>query len=306
MKIVSNFKNSNFENCLNHIPVLLNEVLKVLDPKPYENFIDCTFGWGGHSRAILEKTAPRGKVLGIEWDSQSLAKLWRENWLDPRLAIENDSYVKVAAIAKRHDFNDVSGILFDFGMSSWHIDQSGKGFAFSKDEPLDMRYQKSQELTAAKIVNEFSRAELEKIFFEYGQEKKAKKLAAAIVKARTAKPIETTWQLTKTAEKHIDPRRKNQSLARIFQALRIAVNDELGNIKTGIEQGFEIMAKGGRMAAITFHSLEDAIVKNKFKELAASGRAIAICKKPIMAGAAEVEKNSRARSAKLRAILKIS
>lgn len=287
-----------------HIPVLLEETIAALDPKPNENFIDCTFGFGGHSLAILKKTAPAGMVLGIEWDRQSLENLPSEIRENKRLIIENDSYANIAAAAERHNLNKIDGILFDLGMSSWHVDESGKGFSFSRDEPLDMRYA-STGIAAAEIINKYPASELAKIFGNYGQERGAKKIALAIEKARSQKPIETTMQLAKLIEKIAGPRQKIQSLARVFQALRIETNREFDNIEKGIADGFEILGIGGRMAAISFHSLEDGIVKKKFKEFFSQGRAAILFKNPVVGGEEEIRQNPRARSAKLRAIVKI-
>ncbi|UMX47466.1 MAG: 16S rRNA (cytosine(1402)-N(4))-methyltransferase RsmH [Candidatus Nealsonbacteria bacterium DGGOD1a] len=286
-----------------HIPVLLKETIKALDPKPGENFIDCTFGFGGHSLAILEMTAPDGIVLGIEWDDRSLDSLPAEIRQNKRLIIENDSYANVEAIVKKHNFNKIGGILFDLGMSSWHLDESRKGFSFSKDELLDMRYS-SGGTTAAEIINKYPVPDLERIFKDYGQEGNAGKIVETIEKARSRKPIETTRQLAALIEKIPGPPRKRPGLARIFQALRIEVNREFENVEKGIGDGFNLLEDGGRMAVVSFHSLEDGIVKRKFVELAKSGRAKLIFKKPVVASRQEISKNPRARSAKLRAIMK--
>jgi 16S rRNA (cytosine1402-N4)-methyltransferase len=289
-----------------HIPVLLKETIEALEPKPGQNFIDGTFGWGGHSQAILELTAPDGMVLGIEWDRESLAALPESIKDNKRLIIESGSYTEIAAIAQKRNFNRINGILLDLGMSSWHVDESGKGFSFSKDEPLDMRYSKDSQLTAAKIVNEYTAAELERIFRDYGQEDRAKKIAAAIVKARVQKRIDSTRTLSIIIERVAGGSSVRNRATKVFQALRIAVNREFENISQGIDRGFQIMENGGRMAVITFHSLEDGIVKRKFQELARSGRAKLIFKKPVECGKDEAVSNPRARSAKLRAIEKIS
>ncbi len=279
-------------------------MIEALDPKPNENFIDCTFGWGGHSLAILEKTAPEGRILGIERDAQSLAGLCEEIKQNPRLIIVNDSYVNIAAAAKIHNFENVSGILMDLGMSSWHVDQSGKGFSFAKDEPLDMRYDSSDEFNAADVINDWQVKDLEKIFKDLGQDAKAKKIAQAIGTARKIKSIETAARLAQIV-KMAAPKGGTKSLARIFQALRICVNHEFENIKQGIAAGFEIVKPGGRIVAITFHSGEDKIVKTEFRELVVAQKASVVFKKPVVCGVDEMAKNPRARSAKLRAIEKI-
>jgi 16S rRNA (cytosine1402-N4)-methyltransferase len=289
-----------------HIPVLLKETIAVLDPKPNENFIDCTFGWGGHSRAILEKTAPGGRVIGLDWDGQSLDCYKSANPVSGRLVLENLNYANIRESAAVKTIAPINGILYDLGMSSWHIDESQKGFAFSKDEALDMRYDRNRETTAADIVNGAAAKDLERIFSEYGQERAAKKIAKAIEVARKQKKIETAGHLAAIVARIVGPAQKNSALARIFQALRIEVNRELENVEKGLAEGFEVLAPGGRMAVITFHSLEDRIVKIKFREWADSGRARAISDKPIIPGEEEVRKNPRSRSAKLRAIEKIA
>lgn len=291
---------------MEHIPVLMKETIEILDPKPGQNFVDCTFGRGGHSRELLEKTAPDGIVIGLDWDGQSLESYKKNNIVPERLILEKLNYADIHDSQTVKDNYPISGMLYDLGMSSWHIDESGKGFAFSKDEPLDMRYDSQSPLTAARIVNEFMAQDLEKIFSEYGQEKDSKKIAKAIVSVRRSKPIETAGQLAAVVSKVAPPAHRNAALARIFQALRIAVNRELDNIEKGIGGGFELLAPGGRMAIITFHSLEDRIVKQKFRELVDLGRARLMLEKPLAPQNEEIIINPRSRSAKLRAIEKIS
>jgi len=288
-----------------HIPVLLDETIAALDPKPNDNFIDGTFGWGGHSLAILAKTAPRGMILGIEQDKESLAALPARIKENSRLVLENGNYADIAAIVQKHKFSNIAGVLLDLGMSSWHVDESGKGFSFSKDESLKMRYDSDIPIDAADIVNDYPVGELEKIFTNYGQEKFSKRIAAVIEKERCRRRIESTGQLAELIRAAVPPPQKISAAARIFQALRIAVNREFENIKHGIAGGFEILRPGGRMAAITFHSGEDKIVKNEFRALVDSCRAELIFKKPIACGLEEARRNPRARSAKLRVIEKL-
>lgn len=285
--------------------MLLEETIRLLDPKPGQNFIDCTFGRGGHSRALLEKTAPGGTVIGLDWDGQSIESYKAKNRLEERLILENLNFADVAVSPAAKKIGKIDGILFDLGMSSWHIDESGKGFAFSKDEPLDMRYDSQNPVTAAQIVNGQPIEELERIFSEYGQERAARKIAKAVESARREKKIETAGHLAAVVAKIAPRAHRNAVLARAFQALRIKVNRELENIEKGLGGGFELLAPQGKMAVITFHSLEDRIVKIKFRELVKSGRARLIIEKPIVPGKGEIEANPRSRSAKLRAIEKI-
>lgn len=290
---------------MDHIPVLLKETIAALDPKPNENFIDCTFGRGGHSLAILEKTAPEGIVLGIERDKESIATLPQNIQKNSRLTVINDSYANIGGIARKNDFKRIKGILLDLGMSSWHLDESGKGFSFSKDEPLDMRYDSVAGITAKQIVNQYSQDELEKIFRDFGQEKNAKKIAVAIVAGRRKKEIATARDLSEIV-RGLPRSRSRASIARIFQSLRIAVNDELGNTRKGIAAAFGMLETGGRIAAISFHSLEDKIVKEEFKKLVGQGKARLLFKKPIVPRPEEIAANPRCASAKLRAIEKIA
>ncbi len=274
-----------------HIPVLQKEVLKYLDPKPNENFIDCTVGEGGHSVAILERIAPRGKVLGIDLCLTPRIK-------HPRLILVNDNFVNLKNIVEKYKFKSVQGILFDLGMSSWHLEESGRGFSFKRKEPLDMRYDKLSPLSAEKILNFWSKFEIEKILREYGEEKKSRRLAEIITKARKLKPLENTLQLRKMSLS------AGANPQKVFQALRIAVNDELENLRRALPQAVEILAKGGRLVVISFHSLEDRIVKNYFREKAGEASIKILTKKPITPSVREIKSNPRARSAKLRAIIK--
>lgn len=270
-----------------HIPVLQKEVIQYLDPKPNENFIDCTIGEGGHSMDILEKNGPRGKVLGIDFQLRLKPK--------ERLILAEGNFANLKNIVEKNKFGSVSGILFDLGMSSWHLEESGRGFSFKRKEPLDMRYDLNNQLTAEKIVNFWSKIEIEKILQEYGEEKKAGIIAEFIAEARAVKPIENTLQLAAIINKAgANPRQT-------FQALRIAVNDELNNIKKSLPQAVEILEQGGRLAVISFHSLEDRIAKNFFKNPSFE----ILTKKPVVPGRQELRNNPRSRSAKLRAIKKI-
>lgn len=257
-----------------HIPVLKKEVLGSLDPRPNENFIDCTLGEGGHTLAILEKIAPRGKVLGIDYQLRIRPQ--------KRLILSEDNFANLKNIVKGCGFGPVHGILFDLGYSSWHLEESGRGFSFRKKEPLDMRYDLKHKLTAEKIISYYSKFEIEKILTEYGEEKKAGKIAEKIVESRAAKPIKNTLQLAGVI------RMVGVAPHRTFQALRITVNNELGNLEKALPQALDILEDKGRLAVISFHSLEDKIVKQFCKE------------KPIMPGSGEIKINPRARSAKMR------
>jgi len=292
-----------------HIPVLQKEVIEYLDPKPNENFIDCTIGEGGHSLAILEKNAPKGKVLGIDVDAEVIknTKYYIQNTIyKNRVVLVSDNFANLKEIVRREKFIKVCGILLDLGMSSWHLEESGRGFSFLRNEPLDMRYNLENPLTAEKIVNYWSKSEIEKILREYGEERFAKKIAERIIESR-AKPIETTFQLIEII-KSVIPRKyqagRLHPATRTFQALRIAVNDELNNLEKTLPQAINVLNRGGRLVVISFHSLEDRIVKNFLKKCGGDAYVKLITKKPIGPSKEEIIKNPRSRSAKLRACQK--
>jgi len=286
-----------------HIPVLQKEVIQYLDPKSNENFIDCTVGEGGHALAILEKTAPKGKILGIDADPEIIKSLK----LSSRIILVCDSFVNLKEVVEKTRFKSVQGILFDLGLSSWHLEESKRGFSFQRNEPLDMRYNPRSPLTAARIVNYYSFQEIEKILKEYGEERFAQEIAKEIITIRKIKPIETTFQLAEII-KRATPRwyhwKKIHPATRTFQALRIAVNDELNNLRKTLPQTIEILKPGGRLVVISFHSLEDRIVKYFYREQASVNRLKILTKKPVTPSKEEMKINPRSRSAKLRACLK--
>ena len=287
-----------------HIPVLQKEVLEYLDPKPNENFIDCTIGEGGHSLAILEKTAPEGKVLGIDWNEEIIKNTKYKNRIIPVC----DNFVNLKEIIVKQKFKKISGILFDLGMSSWHLEGSGRGFSFLKKEPLDMRYNPQNPISAEKILNYWSREEIEKILREFGEERFSKEISEKIIETRKIEPIKNTFQLVEIVKRAMSSRYLYQKInpaTRTFQALRIAVNNELNNLEESLPQALEVLERDGRMAIISFHSLEDRIVKNFFKNQAQEGKIKILTKKPVVPAGNEVKINPRSRSAKLRAAVKI-
>lgn len=295
-----------------HIPVLQKEVLQYLDSRPNENFIDCTAGEGGHTFAILEKNGPKGKVFAIEIDSELHERLKdlkkRIPQVKKRLILIQDSYINLKEIVKKSKVRSVSGILFDLGLSSWHLEESKRGFSFLRSEPLDMRYDLSNPLTAEKILNFWSKQDIEKILKEYGEEKYATIIAERIIEERKIKPITKTSQLTGIIKNSVPKRYQNGRLhfaTKTFQALRIAVNDELNNFKKALPQALEILKKNGRLIVISFHSLEDRIIKNFLKEGAKEGSLKILTKKPIRPNFQEIKINPRSRSAKLRAAIKL-
>ncbi len=291
-----------------HIPVLLKEVIEYLNPQPNENFIDATIGEGGHSLAILKKIAPQGKVLGVELDSAIYETVKNKLKNEKRLILVNDSYVNIKKVVKEKQFQPVNGILFDLGMCSWQIDESKRGFSYLKDEPLDMRFSPKSTLTAAEIVNFWKIEDLERILRDYGEEKYARRIALAIKEDRRKKRIVGTQELVEILKKALPKNYDNYRLhpaVRTFQALRIAVNNELENLKMGLILASEILAPQGKIVVISFHSLEDRIVKFFFRDNAKQNTLKILTKKPITSSQEEIKNNIRSRSAKLRAALKI-
>ncbi len=302
-----------------HQPVLLKEVLQYLDPQPNENFIDCTIGGGGHSEEILKKTQPSGLLLGIDWDEEILAKLKKTlKKYAERLLLVNDNFAHLKEIVKKNNFQNVQGILFDLGLSSYQLAKEERGFALRHAGPLDMRFSKKTKITAREIINNWSEKRLAGIFKEYGEERFAFRLAKRIVLQRRKKPIATTADLANIILSAIPQRYQHRRLhpaTKVFQALRIAVNNELENLSLGLTSAKDVLEKGGRIAVISFHSLEDRIVKNFFrkesKDCLCPKEFIAcrcdhkktlkiITKKPITPSQKERETNPRSRSAKLR------
>ena len=291
-----------------HIPVLKDKVIEYLAPKPNEHFIDCTIGQGGHTTAILAKTGPKGKVLGIDQDSAFLSQLKQtvQKTYKNRLILAEGNFAHITTIAQQEKFKPVHGILFDLGFSSLHIEESKRGFSFTKQEPLDMRYSVSNPLTAEKIVNYWSKADIERILKEYGEEQFSKEIAKALAEQRTRMPIVKTTQLVKIIEEATPNwyhRKKAHPATKTFQALRIAVNRELENIREALPHAVELVEPNGKIAVISFHSLEDRIVKNFFKTHPSLSM---ITKKPITPSLQEQKTNPKARSAKLRVALKLS
>jgi len=293
-----------------HKAVLKKEVLQYLNPQANENFVDCTIGEGGHAEEILLKTKPDGKLLGIDLDPQQIiSSHWLEAHFQNRVILVNNSYSNLQEIIERKNFKPINGILLDLGMSSAQLDGTEKGFTFKIDQGLDMRYNDQVGyLTAEKIINEWPEEKIEKIIREYGEEKFSKKIAKKIVESRKQGRIRTTFQLIEIIKNATPPqyqRGKIHYATRTFQALRITVNDELENLKKVLPQAIESLEIDGRLVVISFHSLEDRIVKKFFSEESKKGTIKILTKKPVIASSAEIKENPRARSAKLRAAIKI-
>ncbi|MFA5431414.1 MAG: 16S rRNA (cytosine(1402)-N(4))-methyltransferase RsmH [Candidatus Paceibacterota bacterium] len=287
-----------------HIPVLLKEVIEYLNVKPNSNYIDCTLNGGGHTREILEGNGPKGKVLGIEIDKEIFEKIEKEKI--ERLVPVNDSYVNIRKVAEENGFNKVDGILFDIGMSSYHVDEAERGFSFNKDEPLIMNY--STGLTAEEILNEWKEEEIEKILKKYGEEEFSRKITKKIIEKRKLGKIKSTLQLVsiiKEATPGWYHHSKTHFATRTFQALRIKVNNELDNFREALPEALNLLEKEGKLVTISFHSLEDRIIKEFLKEKEKNGEVRIITKKPIVPTDEEIALNPRSRSSKLRVAIKI-
>lgn len=284
---------------MTHIPVLLDEALRFLDPKPGGQFIDATLGAGGHTRALLERTAPDGKVLAMDQDESalSIAKAALEPF-GSRVVLVHANFRGVRTVAETLGFAGCDGVLADLGMSSMTVDDPSRGFSFMREGPLDMRMDRSQALTAAGVVNTYSEKEIADILYKYGEERRSRPLARSIVRSR---PLERTTDLVRAIERVSGGPRHGQihPATRAFQALRIYVNAELESLEEFVDASMAVVRPGGRVVVITFHSLEDRIVKRSFRSPAVPGRVLT--KKVVTASNEETRRNPRARSAKLRA-----
>jgi 16S rRNA (cytosine1402-N4)-methyltransferase len=281
-----------------HRAVLLNETLSYLDPQPGGRFIDATFGAGGHTQALLERTAPTGSVLALDLDDAALeAGLELKRACGDRLTLVKANFRDIFPVAQEHGFADVDGILADVGVSSMLLDDRERGFSFMREGVLDMRMDRTQSLTAAEIVNMYGEKEIANILYEFGEERRSRPIARSIVRSR---PLASTADLRRAVERVLGSPRYGRihPATRTFQALRIVVNDELENLKLFLSSAPRCLRTGGRLAVISFHSLEDRIVKNAFRASPVPGRPLT--KKVVTAGDTETSSNPRARSAKLR------
>lgn len=285
-----------------HIPVLSSEVIDYLQLQPNQNIIDCTIGGGGHSFKILPHLDPDGKILGIDLSPAAIQKIdkkRRELDLQKRIIVANENFAHLREIVEQNSFNPVHGILLDLGLSSDLLESSGRGFSFMKNEPLDMRFNpQTDDITAREIINQYSEKTLKEIFWRYGEERYSSRIARAIVQKRRKKKFNTTQELVEIIRDTLSFRFHIKTCARIFQALRISVNKELENLQQALIASQDILVPKGRMVVISYHSLEDRIVKIFFKR---TENLRILTKKPIVPSKEEVKANSRSRSAKLRA-----
>lgn len=303
-----------YRSASSHTPVLLSEALRALSVQPGGRYIDCTLGSGGHAASILDHSSPGGQLLGIDADPKAIeiAQERLQHYKDSVLLV-NDNFVNLQTICHKYDFSPVNGILFDLGISSIQLNGNNRGFSFQHDAPLDMRFNPNQKVTAADIVNTTSEARLAHLIKVYGEESHSHRIARSIVKER---PIETTRQLARLIEKVVSRRGKLHPATKTFQALRIAVNHELEHLETALRQAIDLLGFEGRLVVISYHSLEDRIVKQFMQKEASTcicppDTPICIChhiprlrlinKKVITPSSTETSLNPRSRSAKLRA-----
>lgn len=302
-----------------HVSVLLYECIEALDIKDGLTYVDCTTGGGGHSLEIARRMGPNSRLICFDRDKNAIAAATERlhDYLD-RITFINDNFSSLSEVLRRLEINNLGGVLADLGCSSHQFDVAERGFSYMQDAPLDMRMDTDSPISAYHVVNEYSESELKRIIFEYGEEKFAPKIAAAIVRAREEKPIETTVELSNVIKSAIPAKARIDGphpAKRTFQAIRIEVNRELDAIRPMIDTAARALVKGGRIAIISFHSLEDRPVKTAFKELSTGctcPRDFPVCvcgkkpvikevsKKPILPSEDELRENPRSRSAKLR------
>lgn len=284
---------------IRHIPVMVKEVIEVLSPRPGGIYIDATVGPGGHTLEILRHIGLEGRVLGIDRDEETL-NLARQRINDNRVLLRKGLFSEIKKIAADEGISEVDGILFDFGISMVQVKDMERAFSFSSDYPLDMRMDRSKGVTAEDIVNTYPARELERILREYGEERLAERITRAIISHRRKGRIESCKELADIVSKVYGRRGRIHPATRTFQALRIAVNDEINEIREGLRDSLTLLRKEGRLCVISYHSLEDRIVKNFMREKEREGILRILTKKPLTPGYEEIMSNPASRSAKLR------
>ncbi len=287
-----------------HKPVLVDEVLRYLELKPGAVVVDGTLGGGGHAEAMLAQIGPVGKLIGFDQDEEAIKRCQEKFEGEKRIEIVHSNFRGMNQVLKELHISGADAVLLDVGISSFQIDTAERGFSFQKEGPLDMRMNFTEGQTAADLVNYLPAKELDRIFFELGEERHARKVTRMICERRTKKKFETTQDLAHAVEQIVPRQGRLHPATRVFQGLRIAVNDELGALQEGMSAGFDFLNEGGKMAVISFHSLEDRLVKNFFRDKMRASEGFLINKKPITPTLDEVRENSRSRSAKLRVIEK--
>jgi 16S rRNA (cytosine1402-N4)-methyltransferase len=289
-----------------HEPVLFEEVMTLLAPRPGGVYIDGTVGAGGHARGLLDRSAPDGRLLGIDQDLQAL-QIARQALAGygVRVTLVHGSFAQLVTLAHQHGFYPADGVLLDIGVSSMQLATAERGLSWMLQGPLDMRMDPgTMETTAADLVNTLPEAELADLLYRYGEERLSRRIARAIVRAR---PLQTTTELADLIARTVGRRGRIHPATRSFQALRVVVNDEIEALAAGLRQGLEVLAPGGRLSLISFHSLEDRLAKYYFRQQAQDPAKVRLLtRKPLRASLAEQERNPRSRSAKLRAVEKLA
>ena len=304
-----------------HTPVLLNETIRMLNFNPNGVYVDATAGFGGHSSAILDKLSKYGKLVCIDQDNAAIKHLTKQFANNVNVCVVKNNFINIPSVLSKHNINKVDGIIADLGVSSLMLDDPMRGFSYHENGKLDMRMDQTQELSAYGVVNKYSKAQLVNIFRKYGEAKEAISVATKIVEARKNKPIVTTLELVEVIKSAVSKKTifKHKHPARIyFQAIRMEVNNELNVLSTFINNAVECLKVNGVLAIITFHSLEDRLVKTKFNKLTTSNlpkeipiavdpniKFTLISQKPIIPTETELNSNKRSHSAKLRAIKRI-
>ena len=306
-----------------HISVLLNESVDALNIKKDGIYADGTLGGGGHSEKILERLSNGGLLIGIDQDAEAICAAKKRLEKFTNVIYENTNFKNIKDILIRNSIENIDGAVLDLGVSSYQLDNADRGFSYIADSRLDMRMDLSSELDAYKVVNTYSEENLAKIFFEYGEEKFSRRIASQIVKTRGEKPIETTLELSELVKKCIPQKtvkKGSHPAKRVFQAIRIEVNGELAILESALNDFFDVLKPGGRLAVISFHSLEDRIVKNTFASLAKGcvcpkdfpvcvcgkkPRGKIITRKAVVPSDDEIDRNKRSKSSKLRVIEKL-
>lgn len=296
-----------------HIPALLDECMQGLDIKPDGTYVDVTFGGGGHSRAIMQRLGAQGHLYSFDQDMDA----WQNRIDDPRFTFVHSNFAFLKNFMRYHGVQGIDGLLADLGVSFHHFDDADRGFSFRFDGALDMRMNRDSGRDAAAVIASSSEQQLADMLYLYGELKQSRRMAAAIVKARATSPITTTARLIEVVRPLVRPAQEKKELAQVFQALRIVVNDEIGTLKRMLAQALETLNPGGRLVVITYHSLEDRLVKNFIRSGNVEGKIEkdffgrvstplkAVNNRVIVPSEAEVERNPRARSAKLRIAQKL-
>jgi 16S rRNA (cytosine1402-N4)-methyltransferase len=282
---------------------MVSEVVSYMGIQPNGIYCDCTIGLGGHSRVILNELSQNGRLIGIDVDEEILS-LCQSGWdpFPPNITLYHDSYNNISHILRDQNIKSVDGILLDLGLSSIHLDESNRGFSYRRDEPLDMRFSSSHRMSARDVIIESSVEQLADIIYRFGEERNSRKIARAI---KTSKVMKSVGDLRGAVASVTPAHALDRTLARVFQSIRIAVNNELERLSDFLDKFIHILSIGGRIVIISFHSLEDRLVKNSFRQYRTNGHLEILTKKPIRPTTEETLINRRSKSARLRAAMKV-